>query len=547
MRRVERAAELPLALASGSREAAAAFGDGSVYLEREILPARHVEVQLLADAHGTVVALGERDCSLQRRHQKLVEEAPAPGLSATQRRELHAMAIRLGAAAGLRNAATCEFLLDPDGRFWFLEVNTRLQVEHGVTELVAGVDIVREQFLVAAGLPLGDDIVAAGERASDPSGHAIEVRITAEDPSRAFAPTPGRVGRWVMPSGPGVRVDTRDRVRRPRAAGIRQPHREAAWSTAPTAMRRSIACGARSTRPRSAASRPRCRSTGSSRAARRSGRADLSTGWVDAALGRRGRAPARPSRGRCSPPGSPPRGDDSGVVGTRRRRGPSTPATHRTARRPRRRCRATAGAATDEPGWSTDGPADVAAGRVGRRDGRRRSEARAAVETPACRAGRGRRRDGARLRAGRTRGPRSARHGVRDSPTTPRVGWLSLRKDRPSSTGRPWTPPCATWAADATCSRTGSGRTRVVLEPLAADDGGLGDPRGPRRRVPVRGGGRARAAGRAPGAGDPGPGGRRRGRAAGGPGGHPGQGRGRVGRGRATGSRPASSCSSSRP
>jgi acetyl/propionyl-CoA carboxylase alpha subunit len=208
MRRVERAAELPLALAAGSREAAAAFGDGSVYLEREILPARHVEVQLLADAHGTVVALGERDCSLQRRHQKLVEEAPAPGLSAAQRRELHAMAARLGAAAGLRNAATCEFLLDPDGRFWFLEVNTRLQVEHGVTELVAGVDIVREQFLVAAGLPLGADILAAGERASVPHGHAIEVRITAEDPSRAFAPTPGRVGRWVMPSGPGVRVDT---------------------------------------------------------------------------------------------------------------------------------------------------------------------------------------------------------------------------------------------------------------------------------------------------------------------------------------------------
>jgi acetyl/propionyl-CoA carboxylase alpha subunit len=118
------------------------------------------------------------------------------------------MAIRLGLAAGLRNAATCEFLLDPDGAFWFLEVNTRLQVEHGVTELVAGVDIVREQFLVAAGASLGDDVIAAGARAATPIGHAIEVRIAAEDPTRAFAPTPGRVGRWVMASGSDVRVDT---------------------------------------------------------------------------------------------------------------------------------------------------------------------------------------------------------------------------------------------------------------------------------------------------------------------------------------------------
>ncbi len=208
MRRVAGEDELAAALVSGSREALSAFGDGSVYLEREILPARHIEVQLLADAHGKVVALGERDCSLQRRHQKLVEEAPAPGLSETQRRELHRMAVRLGEAAGLRNAATCEFLHGPDGSFWFLEVNTRLQVEHGVTELVAGVDIVREQFRIAAGLPLGDDVIAAGERAATPSSHAIEVRIAAEDPAHVFAPTPGRVGRWVMPAGPGVRVDT---------------------------------------------------------------------------------------------------------------------------------------------------------------------------------------------------------------------------------------------------------------------------------------------------------------------------------------------------
>ncbi|MEW6224072.1 MAG: biotin carboxylase N-terminal domain-containing protein [Chloroflexota bacterium] len=208
MRRVTRAEDLPAALVSGSREAESAFGDGSVYLEREILPARHIEVQLLGDAQGTVVALGERDCSLQRRHQKLVEEAPAPGLSEAQRRHLHGLAIRLAQAAGLRNAATCEFLHDPAGDFWFLEVNTRLQVEHGVTELVAGVDIVREQLRIAAGEPLSPAVIAAGERAAIPSTHAIEVRLSAEDPARAFAPTPGRVGRWVMPSGPGVRVDT---------------------------------------------------------------------------------------------------------------------------------------------------------------------------------------------------------------------------------------------------------------------------------------------------------------------------------------------------
>lgn len=208
MRRVAHEEDLGAALVSGSREALSAFGDGSVYLEREILPARHIEVQLLADNFGHVVALGERDCSLQRRHQKLVEEAPAPGLSEEQRRYLHGLAVTLGSAAGLRNAATCEFLHDPDGNFWFLEVNTRLQVEHGVTEMVSGVDIVREQFRIAAGLPLSEEAMAAGERAASPSSHAIEVRISAEDPSRTFAPTPGRVGRWVMPSGPGVRVDT---------------------------------------------------------------------------------------------------------------------------------------------------------------------------------------------------------------------------------------------------------------------------------------------------------------------------------------------------
>jgi acetyl/propionyl-CoA carboxylase alpha subunit len=208
MRRVVAAEALPAALAAGSSEAASAFGDGSVYLEREILPARHIEVQLLGDLTGRVIALGERDCSLQRRHQKLVEEAPAPGLSPDERRELHAMAVRLGEAAGLRNAATAEFLRAPDGSFAFLEVNTRLQVEHGVTELVSGLDLVREQLRLAAGLPLSEASLAAAERAADPGSHAIEVRIAAENPAFDFTPTPGRISVWTMPGGPGVRVDS---------------------------------------------------------------------------------------------------------------------------------------------------------------------------------------------------------------------------------------------------------------------------------------------------------------------------------------------------
>jgi acetyl/propionyl-CoA carboxylase alpha subunit len=208
MRRVARVEDLPEALASGSHEAAAAFGDGAVYLEREILPARHIEVQLLGDVSGRVVAIGERDCSLQRRHQKLVEEAPAPGLTTAERVRLHDLAVRIGTAAGLRNAATAEFLHVPDGSVYFLEVNTRLQVEHGVTELVSGVDIVREQLLLAAGRPLSAAVLSAAGAANAPSSHAIEVRLTAEDPGVDFAATPGRITHWVMPAGPGIRVDT---------------------------------------------------------------------------------------------------------------------------------------------------------------------------------------------------------------------------------------------------------------------------------------------------------------------------------------------------
>jgi acetyl/propionyl-CoA carboxylase alpha subunit len=208
MRRVGSADELPAALAAGAAEALAAFGDGAVYLEREIRPARHIEVQLLGDRHGTVVALGERDCSIQRRHQKLLEESPAPGLSDEERATVHAHAVRAAQAAGLQNAATAEFLFDTERRFWFLEVNARLQVEHGVTELVTGLDLVAEQLWIAAGFPLRPSVITAGDRALRPVRHAIEVRLSAEDPSTSFSPTPGRIGRWTMPSGPSVRVDT---------------------------------------------------------------------------------------------------------------------------------------------------------------------------------------------------------------------------------------------------------------------------------------------------------------------------------------------------
>jgi acetyl/propionyl-CoA carboxylase alpha subunit len=208
MRRVTTREELPAALVAGSAEALAAFGDGAVYLEREVRPARHIEVQLLGDASGTIVALGERDCSIQRRHQKLVEESPAPGLTSSERRQVHDLALRVARAADLRSAATAEFLFDEDRRFWFLEVNTRLQVEHGVTELSCGIDLVREQLLIAAGRPLSEATLAAADRAWAPGRHAIEVRLSAEDPARSFGPVSGRVGRWSMPAGPGVRVDT---------------------------------------------------------------------------------------------------------------------------------------------------------------------------------------------------------------------------------------------------------------------------------------------------------------------------------------------------
>jgi acetyl/propionyl-CoA carboxylase alpha subunit len=202
MRRVDEAGELANAFERARAEAAQAFGDPSVLMERLVGAARHVEVQLLADGQGTVWALGVRDCSYQRRHQKVVEESASPALSPEQERELADAAVRLAASAGYRNAGTAEFLYEPASRqFSFMEVNARLQVEHPVTEMVTGVDLVRLQLHIAAGGRL------EGEP-PPPRGHAIEVRLTAEDPSRGFSPSPGRISLLRLPTGPGVRVDT---------------------------------------------------------------------------------------------------------------------------------------------------------------------------------------------------------------------------------------------------------------------------------------------------------------------------------------------------
>jgi acetyl-CoA carboxylase biotin carboxylase subunit len=202
MRLVESADALDGAYAAASHEALAAFGDGSLYLEKVITPARHVEIQVLCDHHGGVLTLGERECSIQRRHQKLIEESPSPALDAETREAMEAAAERACRTIGYENAGTFEFLLGPDGHFSFIELNARLQVEHPVSELTTGIDLVRQQVLVAAGerLPLTG---RAPRR-----GHAIEIRINAEDPSRAFAPAPGRITRFRPPLGPGVRVDT---------------------------------------------------------------------------------------------------------------------------------------------------------------------------------------------------------------------------------------------------------------------------------------------------------------------------------------------------
>ena len=202
MRRVEGPEQLEEAYAAASAEADAAFGDGSLYLEKVVTPARHVEVQVLCDAEGGVLTLGERECSIQRRHQKLVEESPSAAVTPETREELESSVARACAAVGYLGAGTFEFLLGPEGAPSFIEVNCRLQVEHPVTELVTGIDLVREQLRIAAGERL--DVVGRAER----KGHAIEIRINAEDPARGFAPSPGLVQRFRPPLGPGVRVDT---------------------------------------------------------------------------------------------------------------------------------------------------------------------------------------------------------------------------------------------------------------------------------------------------------------------------------------------------
>ncbi len=202
MRLVASAEDLEDAYGAPSAEAEAAFGDGAVYVEKLVSPARHVEIQVLCDDLGSVLTLGERECSIQRRHQKLVEESPSTALDATTREAMEATVEKACAAIGYRNAGTFEFLVGPDGAFYFIEVNCRLQVEHPVSELVTGIDIVREQVRIAAGEPL-----AATGRA-ERSGHAIEIRINAEDPARGFLPAPGTVARFTPPLGPGVRVDT---------------------------------------------------------------------------------------------------------------------------------------------------------------------------------------------------------------------------------------------------------------------------------------------------------------------------------------------------
>jgi acetyl/propionyl-CoA carboxylase alpha subunit len=190
-------------LGAARREALKAFGDDRVYLERAIQGARHIEVQVLADEHGHVIHLGERECSIQRRHQKLVEEAPSPAVDGNLRQRMGDVAVRAAMAVGYANAGTVEFLLDRDGSYYFLEMNTRLQVEHPVTESVTGMDLVKEQLRIAAGEPLG-------YRQGDVQvkGWAIECRITAEDPFNSFLPTSGRVVRLHQPSGPGIRVDS---------------------------------------------------------------------------------------------------------------------------------------------------------------------------------------------------------------------------------------------------------------------------------------------------------------------------------------------------
>ena len=203
MRQADSPEDLDRAWQEARAEAMACFGDGELYLEKRILNPRHIEFQIMADTQGHVVHLGERDCSIQRRRQKLVEESPSKALNPVLREEMGRAAVAAARAAGYVGAGTVEFVLAPDSRFYFIEMNTRIQVEHPVTELVTGIDLVKEQLRVAAGLPLSftqKDVAV--------HGHAIECRINAEDPERDFMPCPGTATFLHLPGGPGVRVDT---------------------------------------------------------------------------------------------------------------------------------------------------------------------------------------------------------------------------------------------------------------------------------------------------------------------------------------------------
>ena len=203
MRAVHNDASLVKSFHAASSEAERAFGNGAVYIEKLVLEPRHVEFQILADEHGSVVHLGERDCSLQRRHQKLVEESPSPALTPALRRKMGDAAVRAAKAVNYSNAGTIEFLLGADKKFYFMEMNTRIQVEHPVTEMVTGIDLIKEQIRLAGGEKLGykqDDIKF--------EGHAIEIRINAENPANNFSPCPGEIALYCPPGGPGVRVDS---------------------------------------------------------------------------------------------------------------------------------------------------------------------------------------------------------------------------------------------------------------------------------------------------------------------------------------------------
>jgi acetyl-CoA carboxylase biotin carboxylase subunit len=203
MRLAWNAQDLKRAYDTAWNEAERAFGDPTLYLEKYLQRPRHIEFQVLADSHGRVIHLGERECSIQRRHQKIIEEAPSVALTPELRAEMGRAAVAAARAAKYENAGTVEFLLDQDGRFYFMEMNTRIQVEHPVTELVTGIDLVTEQLRIAAGEPIS----VPKRKQVRPNGHAIEFRINAEDPV-TFAPSPGRITHFSLPSGPGVRIDT---------------------------------------------------------------------------------------------------------------------------------------------------------------------------------------------------------------------------------------------------------------------------------------------------------------------------------------------------